>query len=84
MCHHDGIGIADDAGSDSKTLEQAQAVAEQFQQLVTTEIVLDDESLGDLAAFAGVRELPSRIKCALLPWRALKRALQAKSPHEGG
>jgi nitrogen fixation NifU-like protein len=35
-----------------------------------------DDGLGDLPAFAGVRELPSRIKCAMLPWRSMKAALQ--------
>src|SRR5271155_766497 len=56
-----------------KTLEQAQEIAEQFHLLVTTEDILDDETLGDLAALAGVRDLPSRIKCALLPWRAMRK-----------
>jgi len=49
-------------------------IAEQFHLLVTTETVLDDETLGDLAAFASVKDMPSRIKCAMLPWRAMKRA----------
>ena len=57
-----------------KTLEQAQEIAEQFQKLVTTETILDDETLGDLAAFASVKDMPSRIKCAMLPWRAMRRA----------
>lgn len=30
---------------------------------------------GDLAALAGVRSYPSRIRCALLPWRTLEAAL---------
>lgn len=58
-----------------KTKEQAQVVAEQFQAMLTTESAVDD-ALGDLAALAGVRDLPSRIKCAMLPWRAMKSALQ--------
>ncbi len=32
-------------------------------------------SLGDLDAFQGVREVPSRKKCATLPWEALLAAL---------
>ncbi len=60
----------------SKTLEQAQEIAEQFQKLVTTETILDDETLGDLAAFASVKDMPSRIKCAMLPWRAMRRATE--------
>jgi nitrogen fixation protein NifU and related proteins len=33
------------------------------------------ESLGKLAALAGVREYPSRVKCASLCWHTLKGAL---------
>lgn len=35
----------------------------------------DEEQLGDLVAFAGVARYPARVKCALLPWMALKDAL---------
>ena len=31
--------------------------------------------VGKLAVFAGVREFPSRIKCATLAWHALQAAL---------
>ena len=31
---------------------------------------------GDLAALAGVRAYPSRVRCATLPWRTLEAALQ--------
>lgn len=34
-----------------------------------------DESMAKLAALAGVREFPSRVKCASLAWHALKAAL---------
>jgi nitrogen fixation NifU-like protein len=34
------------------------------------------EALGRLAVFADVRAFPSRVKCALLPWRALRTALR--------
>ena len=33
-------------------------------------------TLGDLAVMRGVRKFPQRVKCALLPWRALERALR--------
>ncbi|MGH7277472.1 MAG: Fe-S cluster assembly sulfur transfer protein SufU [Candidatus Rokuibacteriota bacterium] len=32
--------------------------------------------VGKLAVFAGVREFPSRIKCATLPWHTLQAALR--------
>jgi nitrogen fixation protein NifU and related proteins len=34
-----------------------------------------DENMDKLAALAGVREFPSRVKCASLAWHALKAAL---------
>ncbi|MBT8084336.1 MAG: SUF system NifU family Fe-S cluster assembly protein [Woeseia sp.] len=34
-------------------------------------------SLGKLRALEGVREFPSRVKCATLPWHALRAALSA-------
>jgi len=33
------------------------------------------EKLGDVAALAGVRKFPARVKCATLGWQALKEAL---------
>lgn len=47
-----------------------------------TEAVSDDSSLdelGKLAALSGVREYPSRIKCASLAWHALRTALTEDS-----
>lgn len=35
----------------------------------------NDEGLGKLRALRGVREFPSRVKCATLAWRALDAAL---------
>jgi len=35
--------------------------------------------VGKLAVFAGVREFPSRIKCAALPWHALQAALRGSA-----
>jgi len=34
-----------------------------------------DGALGKLAVFSGVREFPSRVKCATLPWHTLRAAL---------
>jgi nitrogen fixation protein NifU and related proteins len=35
------------------------------------------KSLGSLAALSGVHRFPIRIKCASLPWHALKQAMEA-------
>ena len=34
--------------------------------------------LGRLTVFAGVRDLPTRVKCAILPWHTLHAALNAE------
>jgi nitrogen fixation NifU-like protein len=49
-----------------------------FQTMVTSPPDMDVEtgSLGKLAVFAGVREFPSRVKCASLAWHALRAALK--------
>ncbi len=36
----------------------------------------DTEALGKLAAFAGVRRFPTRVKCASLAWHTLEAALR--------
>jgi nitrogen fixation NifU-like protein len=36
---------------------------------------VQDKTLGELRALAGVSKFPVRIKCALLPWNALTDAL---------
>jgi nitrogen fixation NifU-like protein len=37
----------------------------------------------ELAALAGVREYPMRVKCASLPWHALRAALDSAQSVEG-
>ena len=38
----------------------------------------DADALGKLAAFAGVRTFPARVKCANLPWHTLRAALEGE------
>src|SRR5688500_8182968 len=60
-----------------KSREQAEELFTEFHSMVTGE--LDEEtqenSLGNLRIFAGVREFPFRVKCATLPWHTLQAAL---------
>jgi nitrogen fixation NifU-like protein len=42
------------------------------------------EDLGDLMALEGVSKFPVRVKCALLPWMALKDALNRGNGHGKG
>ena len=60
-----------------KTLAEAQALFEQFQQLITASAEAP-VNLGDLSAFAGVRKFPVRVKCATLPWQALRAAASGR------
>jgi len=60
-----------------KSKQQAETLFKEFHSMVTGE--LDEEaqenSLGNLKIFAGVREFPVRVKCATLPWHTLHAAL---------
>ena len=59
-----------------KTVEEANAIFREFQQMVTeTGEASDYSELSDLEVFQGVREYPVRIKCATLPWHTLHAAL---------
>jgi len=66
-----------------KTKPEIQKLYERFHELVTGPIgeAPNSEGLGKLAAFAGVREFPARVKCATLSWHTLQAALQDK--HDG-
>ncbi len=59
-----------------KTLEDAEAVFERFNTQLTTKeapVLADDD---ELSALMGVRDFPTRVKCATLPWHTLKAALK--------
>ncbi len=61
--------------------KEATKLFEKFHDLVTGK--LDDEQaiaeLGKLAVFAGVRDFPSRVKCASLAWHTLQSALKEEN-----
>ncbi len=59
-----------------KRIEDAERLFRLFHDQVTGEEGTDPEALGDLEAFAGVKEYPSRVKCAILGWHTLKAALE--------
>ncbi|HEU5041154.1 MAG TPA: SUF system NifU family Fe-S cluster assembly protein [Gemmatimonadales bacterium] len=59
-----------------KTEAEAGELFDRFHQLVTGTLdPAQSETLGKLAVFSGVSEFPVRVKCATLPWHALKRAM---------
>ncbi len=72
-----------------KTRAEAEALFEQFHELVTgsadgesfgseSSATAESASLGKLAVFGGVREFPIRIKCATLPWHTVVSALKGE------
>ena len=62
-------------GIKGRTLDEARKLFDRFHQLVTDRSVPPDEELGKLAVFAGVRDYPARVKCAILAWHTLRAAV---------
>jgi nitrogen fixation NifU-like protein len=58
-----------------RTVAEAEQLFHQFHDMVTGAGAGDPTLLGKLAAFAGVRQFPSRVKCANLSWHTLHAAL---------
>jgi nitrogen fixation NifU-like protein len=59
-----------------KSKEQAETLFKEFHSMVTGELDETEENhLGNLKIFAGVREFPVRVKCATLPWHTMHAAL---------
>lgn len=60
-----------------KSKEQAENLFKEFHSMVTGELdeETQEQSLGNLRIFAGVREFPVRVKCATLPWHTMYAAL---------
>ena len=62
-----------------KSVAEAERLFEEFRQMVTSGVdQAVEESLGKLTVFCGVREFPSRVKCASLSWHTLHAALESK------
>ena len=57
------------------TVEASLALFDKVHDLLTGAGDASPEELDKLAALAGVREYPTRVKCASLGWHALKAAL---------
>ncbi|MCH9699571.1 MAG: SUF system NifU family Fe-S cluster assembly protein [Gammaproteobacteria bacterium] len=60
-----------------KTVDEADQLFKQFHQITTThDEDIQLETLGKLAVLAGVRDYPSRVKCATLAWHTLNAAIK--------
>ena len=63
-----------------KSVANAETLVTEFRSMVTGTLDADQQEnqLGQLKVFVGVKDLPSRVKCAILPWHTLHAALNAE------
>lgn len=63
-----------------KTVKEAEELFNKFHETVTSSIEdeVDLEELGKLAVFSGVREFPTRVKCASLSWHTAMNAIKGE------
>ncbi len=62
-----------------RPLSEAAGLFGQMHALLAGDMTdVDESKLGKLAALSGVREYPSRVKCASLCWHTLNSALQGE------
>lgn len=63
-----------------KTKAEAEKIFDEFHRMVLGELDEENEEndLGKLKIFAGVREFPARVKCASLSWHTLSAALHGE------
>ncbi len=82
--HFEGRGCAISMASASlmtevlvgKTETEARALFDNFHELVTTEHdLVGDDDFDRLVVLGGVRQYPSRIKCATLAWHTFNNAI---------
>jgi nitrogen fixation protein NifU and related proteins len=63
-----------------KTRADAEALTKEFLDMATGKLDMSQpNNVGRLAVFAGVRDLPTRVKCAILPWHTLHAAFNSVS-----
>ena len=61
-----------------KTVEEARALFDRFHDMVLSSPDTPLPDLGKLAVFGGVRDYPTRVKCASLAWHTMKAAMKAE------
>ena len=61
-----------------KSRADAEILIREFRDMATGKLdPAGDHHLGRLTVFAGVRDLPTRVKCAILPWHTLHAAFNS-------
>jgi nitrogen fixation NifU-like protein len=70
-----------------KKVADAETLVQEFRDMTTgkLDVAKEPHHLGRLTVFAGVKDLPVRVKCAILPWHTLHAALtrEATASTEG-
>jgi len=62
-----------------KSRGDAEQMIHEFRDMATGQLDAQAPNhLGRLTVFAGVRDLPTRVKCAILPWHTLHAALNSE------
>jgi nitrogen fixation protein NifU and related proteins len=62
-----------------RSVEDAEGLVESFRAMATGRAsAVQTQQLGRLTVFAGVKDLPARVKCAVLPWHTLHAAVTAQ------
>ena len=61
-----------------KTVDEAHALFDRFQKMITASSEEPSHDLGKLTVLAGVRQFPARVKCASLAWHTLRSAVDAR------
>jgi len=62
-----------------KSREDSERMVQEFRDMATGKLEPGAPNhLGRLTVFAGVRDLPTRVKCAILPWHTLHAALNSE------
>ncbi len=61
-----------------KSRLDAETLIHEFRELATGKLDTNHPNhLGRLTVFSGIRDLPTRVKCAILPWHTLHAALNS-------
>jgi nitrogen fixation NifU-like protein len=70
-----------------KAVAEVEQLIREFREMATgrLDVARAPNHLGRLSVFAGVKDLPARVKCAVLPWHTLHAAFerQASASTEG-
>ena len=82
----DGSGCAISVASASlmteamkgKPLNEAKALFNEFHDVLINGHEIDTDKLGKLAVLAGVKDYPSRVKCATLCWHTLNSLIEGQ------